>query len=184
MKIKVGISNRHIHITKEDYKILFNKEELNKRNDLNQPNNFAAIETVTLKTNKNKIENVRILGPFRNYTQVELTKTDSYKLGINPPVRASGDLKGSENITIEGPTGEITKECCIIADRHIHITKEDYEKYKINKDTCQIKISGEKGAILDNVHFKVTEEAYMELHLDTDDANAMLLSQNDEVEII
>ena len=183
MKINVGISNRHVHLTKEDFQILFDKEELTKRNDLTQPKEFASNEIVTLETSKNKIEKVRVLGPFRNYTQVEISKTDSIKLGLNPPVRNSGDLNGAESITIIGPNGKIERKSCIIATRHIHITPEEKEKLGLG-DIVKVKIPGEKGATLDNVHVKANPNYKYELHLDTDDANANLIKQNDEVEII
>ena len=183
MKVKVGISNRHIHITEEDYKIIYGKDNLNIRNYLSQPNNFASEETVTIKTDKSQIERVRILGPFRKYTQVEISKTDAIKLGINPPIRTSGDLENSSEVTIIGPAGSIKKQCCIIPNRHIHITEEDYKKYKFDK-TCSVKIDSIKPTILENVYFKIGENSVMELHLDTDDGNATLLQQKDEVEII
>ena len=181
MKIKVGISNRHVHLKQEDLDILFG-EPLDKEFDLNQPNNFASTSFVDLKTSKSAIEHVRVLGEIREYTQVEISKTDAYKLGLNPPVRTSGDLDNSELITIIGPKGTVTLNCCIIADRHIHITEEDKLKYRLN-DTVNIKIDGIKGGTIDNVHLKVGTHSYFELHLDTDDANAFLLKNNDEVEI-
>lgn len=185
MKIKVGISNRHIHLTKEDYKILFGEEELIKRNDLTQPNEFASTSTVTIKTEKDKIEKVRVLGPFRPYTQVEVSVTDTYKLGIKKIVRTSGDLKDAETLTIEGPQGVITRKCAIIAERHIHINNDDLKKYNLDPNKLyKIKINTEKGAILENIHLKVKENYNLELHLDTDDANANLLNNKDEVELI
>ena len=96
MKISVGVSNRHIHLKKEDLEVLFGVGyELSFYKELNQPGQFASLEKVTIKTEKDEISNVRILGPVRNYTQVEISKTDAFKLGINPPVRTSGDLKNS-----------------------------------------------------------------------------------------
>ena len=183
MKVKVGISNRHVHLTKEDYKILFNKETLTLRNNLTQPEQFAACETVAIKTEKNIINNVRIIGPFRSYSQVEISKTDARTLGINPPIRDSGDLSDASNITILGPCGQIRKKCCIIATRHIHISKEEKEKYNLN-DKVKIKINSEKPTILEEVSLKVGENYNFELHLDTDDANAAFISQGQEVEII
>ena len=181
--MKVGISNRHVHLTEEDLKILFDKD-LTKKKDLSQIGEFACNETVTLKTNKREITNVRIIGPTRNYTQVEISKTDAYSLGLNPPIRTSGDLEGSETITIIGPMGQITKECCIIANRHIHINKELRKQLNLeNKDIVSIKIGGIKGGIIDNVYLKEKENFLLELHLDTDDANAFLLKNGDEVEI-
>lgn len=183
MKIRVGISNRHIHLTKKDYKILFKRNKLEIKNELYQPGFFASTDTVTIKTKKDKIENVRILGPFRKYTQVEISKTDSYKLGINPPIRDSGDLKEAEKITIVGPYGEITLNCCIIPTRHIHISKEEYKKYFKDIEKISIKIKKEKTTTLEDIKFKIEKNAKIELHLDTDDANACLLNQGEEIEI-
>ena len=92
MKVKIGVSNRHVHLTHDDYVLLFGNETIKKERDLVQKGQFASSSKVTIKTDKNYIENVRVLGPFRNYTQVEISKTDSYFLGINPPIRNSGDL--------------------------------------------------------------------------------------------
>lgn len=183
MKVKIGISNRHVHLTKEDYKILFNKDELTLRNKLSQIGEFAANETVTLKTNKNQIENVRIIGPFRPYTQVELARTDAIRLGLNPPIRDSGELEDAEVITIAVGDKEITRKACILAERHIHITPEQKKKYRL-KDKVKVKIGGEKGAILYNVHVKASDLYTYELHLDTDDANGNLANSGDYAEII
>lgn len=181
--MKVGISNRHVHLTKEDLEKLFNSE-LTKKNDLTQTGEFACNEIVTLKTEKREIPNVRIIGPIRKYTQVEISKTDAYFLGLNPPVRNSGDLDGSDVITIIGPKGQITKQCCIIANRHIHITKALRKELNLeNKETVSIKINGIKSGIINNVYIKEKEDYILELHLDTDDANAFLLKNGDEVEI-
>ena len=116
MKVSIGVSNRHVHLTREHFKILFGEgKELEKRNDLTQPGQFASTSIVTIKTDKSEIENVRVLGPFRAYTQVEISKTDDYKLGLNPPIRDSGNLKGSSPITIIGPSGVVDlEEGCII----------------------------------------------------------------------
>ena len=185
MKVNVGISNRHVHLNIDDYKLLFGNIPMIKRNDLNQPGMFASELTVTIKGEKRSIENVRVLGPLRDYTQVEISKTDAYFLGIDPPVRSSGSLDGAGLITIIGPLGQITKNCAIIAERHIHVDKKiREEKHLENVDKVSIKIDGEKSGIINNVYLKDSNEAYFELHLDTDDANAFLLKQNDEVEII
>lgn len=187
MKISIGVSNRHVHLTKEHLNILFGEGyELQKRNDLTQPGQYAANELVTIKTDKSQIENVRVLGPVRPYSQVEISKTDAYKLGLNPPVRNSGELEESSPITIIGPNGEVNlEEGCIIAARHIHLTKEHLKTYGLEgKEKVSVKISGEKGGILANVALKVSEEAFFELHLDTDDANAHLIKNGDIGEII
>ena len=185
MKINVGISNRHVHLNNEDYKILFGDIPLTKRNDLTQPGMYACNETVTIKGTKRSIENVRVLGPLRDYTQVEISKTDAYFLGCNPPVRNSGDLEDADSIIIIGPYGEIERKAAIIATRHIHVDKKIREEHHLeNIDVVSVKISGEKSGIIENVYLKDSEEAYFEIHLDTDDANAFMLKQDDEVEII
>ena len=185
MKISVGVSNRHIHLNYDDYKVLFGNIPLTKKNDLNQPGMFASELTVTIKGNKRSIENVRVLGPLRDYTQVEVSKTDAYYLGIDPPVRDSGNFLGASSITIIGPNATIERNVAIIANRHIHVDKLiRKEKGLVGVDKVRVRISGEKGGIIDNVYLKDSKEAYFELHLDTDDANSFLLKQGDEVEII
>lgn len=187
MKVSIGVSNRHVHLTKEHLEILFGSGyELEKRNDLTQPGQYAATALVTIKTDKSEIDKVRVLGPIRNYTQVEISKTDAYKLGLNPPVRNSGDLEGSSPITIVGPNGEVNlNEGCIIAARHIHILPEQMKMYELEgKETVSVKIDGEKGGIISNVYLKVSDESFFELHLDTDDANAHLIKNGDIGEIL
>ena len=184
MKVLLGISNRHIHLKEEDFKVLFPNQKMEKVRDLVQPEQFVSDLFVDIKTDKDILKEVRVLGPLRDYTQVEISKTDSYKLGINPPIRESGDLDGASTVTIITPYNEITKECAIIANRHIHITKDLREKYNLYQKTVKIRVPGEKAAILENVHLKETEKAALELHLDTDDANALNLNNKDMIEII
>lgn len=184
MKIKVGISNRHVHLTEEHLNILFGNP-LTVRNPLNQPGQYASNEVVTIKTEKSEIKNVRVLGPVRPYTQIEISKTDAYLLGLKPPIRESGDVKGSEVVTIIGPNGSVTTEGCILATRHIHATPKQAEELGLKEDRFyQVKVPGEKGGILDHVSVRISESSYYEIHLDTDDANAFLLNPNDEVEIL
>lgn len=187
MKISIGVSNRHVHLNREHLNILFGDGyELEKKSDLTQPGQYASTALVTIKTNKSEIEKVRVLGPIRNYTQVEISKTDAYKLGLNPPVRNSGDLTGSESITIIGPNGSVDiNEGCIIAARHIHILPEQIKAYGLEgKEVVNVKLNGEKGGIITNVYLKPSNEAYLELHLDTDDANAHLIKNGDIGEIV
>ena len=185
MKIPVGISNRHVHLTKDDYKVLFGDTPITIRNELTQPGMYASELTVTIVGSKRSIDNVRLLGPLRNYTQVEISKTDAYYLGLTPPVRSSGVLLDASPIEIVGPVGKIIKNAAIIAERHIHVDNEIREKNGlIGVESVSIKISGEKGGTIDNVYLKDSEKAFFELHLDTDDGNAFLLNQGDEVEII
>jgi len=185
MKVSVGISNHHVHLSEEDYKILFKSQEMEIRNMLNQPGQFASNLVVDVVGPKGELKGLRVLGPCRSYTQVEVTKTDSYKLGINPPVRDSGDLEGASLLTIIGPSGTVERESGIIATRHIHVNEEIRKEQGLEGvSEVKIKINGEKGGILENVRLKDSKESYFEMHLDTDDANAFLLKNNDEVEII
>lgn len=187
MKVSVGVSNRHVHLTRQHLDILFGANyELTKLKDLSQQGQFASNEKVDIKTDKGEIKGLRILGPIRSYTQVEISKTDSFTLGLNPPVRESGDIENSEKITIVGPKGELyIEQGVIIATRHIHLTNDDLIKYGLDKnETVKIKVNGIKGSILDNVSLKVDDSYTLELHIDTDDANASLIKQGDLVEII
>ncbi len=187
MKINIGVSNRHVHLKKEDLEVLFGEGyELTKARDLTQPGMYASAEKVTIKTEKDQIGNVRVLGPARNYTQVEISKTDAFKLGLKPPIRTSGDLEGSSPITIIGPKGELQLEQgCIIANRHIHISEEDAKKYGFENDQIvSVKVDTEKGGIFDHVHIKISKEAFLELHVDTDDGNGFLISSDTMGEIL
>ena len=186
MKVKVGISARHIHLTKETYMKLFGNDKLEKLRDLDQPTQFASTSTVTIKTEKGEIPNVRILGPFRSYNQIEISKTDAFKLKVNPPIRTSGDVTGSLPITLIGPLGEVfLEEGLIMANRHIHLTPLDVKKYGLeNTDKVCIRVNSEKPGILKNVYLKILDDASLRLHLDTDDGNAFLLKDDDEVEVL
>lgn len=183
MKVSIGVSLRHVHLTKEDYYLLFD-EDIKEKVPINQPGQFSAEETVTIENNDRKLENVRVIGPFRPYTQVEISRTDAYFLKLNPPVRESGNLENAERITISTKKGKITRKACILADRHIHITPEQRKKYNLSKDVYKVKVSGEKGGIFDNVFIRENPKSYFEMHIDSDDANSFSLKQNDEVEII
>lgn len=180
-KVKVAISNRHVHLTEETYNKLFDFP-LTKRNDLNQIGQFASNETVDIISGDRVIENVRIVGPFRTYNQIEISKNDAYKLKLNPPVRTSGDITGSEHITLRTPKASITlDEGCIIADRHVHFNTNEQEKYHVkNGDKLKLHILGEKRGTIE-VFAKVSDDGFYEVHLDTDDANAFLLTTGDEL---
>lgn len=183
MKVRVGVSNRHVHLSRFDYELLFDTEMECER-DLSQVGEYKSNKRVCLKTDKGVISDVAVLGPCRDYTQVEISKTDAYFFGISPEVRSSGDVFNGECITIVGEKGEIIRDCCIIATRHIHISHDDRIKYGLLNDLYSVKVDGEKPGILGNVHIKELENGYFELHLDRDDANAFLLKNGDFVEII
>lgn len=187
LEVPVGVSARHIHLTREDLDILFGAEyQLNKKKDL-MGGQFAAEECVTIVGNNlTTIENVRILGPIRKKTQVEISKTDSIKLGLNAPIRESGELEGSSSITMVGPKGAIVlKEGCIIAKRHIHMSPLDSKKTGINdNDIVKVKVPGERGGVLDNVQVRVDRTFTLEMHIDTDEANAFGIKCGSIVEIV
>lgn len=187
MKVTIGVSNHHVHVTKEHLDILYGEGyQLTPKKTLNQIGQYASEETVTIQTKKSEMHNIRILGPVRPYTQVEISKTDAIKLGLNPPLRESGEVKDSSPITIIGPKGTVElTEGCIIATRHIHITPEEAkEKGLENVKEVQVRVDGPKGGIMDHVSVKIAPNSYYEMHIDTDDANAHFLSNQDEVEII
>ena len=181
--INARVSNRHVHLTRETYELLFD-EELTKKYDLNQLGEFASKQTLTIRNNDKAIENVRVLGDFRNYNQVEISKRDARLLGLNPPVRRSGDLEDSLNITLETAKGRLEVKGLIIANRHVHINSSDASFYEVvDKQKVQIKIPGEKSGIID-AEVKVSDNGYYEFHIDTDDANAFLIEDNDKVTMI
>lgn len=186
MMIKIGVSARHVHVSDEDLRILFGDGyKLTKKVDLSQPGQYACNEQVALEGPKGIIQKVRILGPERDKTQVEISRTDSFALGITPPVRNSGDLEDAAEITIIGPKGKITKHAAIIATRHIHATSMDAKKYGFkDKEFVSIVVKGEKGGILENVYVRISDKFSFEAHLDTDDANAFLINNEDMAELI
>ena len=186
MVIKIGVSNRHIHISEKDFKDLFGNSEFYSIKDLTQEGEFMSNLTVDIKTEKDIIKNVRIVGPFRNKTQVEISKTDAYKLGINPPVRMSGDFKEAEDIMLGSKLGEkLIKNSCVIANRHIHCKTSELKKYNLKDgQILKVKIEGARGAVLDNVIVKAKESYNLELHLDTDEANALGVKTGDEAIIM
>ena len=186
MKVILGVSMRHVHLNKDDYYALFGDEPMNKIRDLRQPGQFASDKQVTIKNGDRKIERVRVLGPLRNYTQVEISRTDAYTLKLNPPIRTSGDLEGSSPITLIGPKGELNLDKgCILANRHIHISPEEVKKYHLEGvKKVKVKVDGEKGGILNNVHLKILEPSLLEMHIDSDEGNAFGVKTGDELEII
>lgn len=180
MQVSLGVSNRHVHLNDEDFNILFGNTKIEKIKDLIQTNQYASNLYVDIITPKNQIRNVRVVGPIRNYTQVEISKTDAYYLGINPPVRDSGDLTEASVVTLKGPTGTITKPIAIIATRHIHVSPDEIKKRHL-EDVREVSVTftSEKSITFNNVKLKIEDQAVWELHLDTDDANGSLLKTGD-----
>ena len=178
LTIPVGISNRHIHLSREDLDTLFGKGyELTPIKDLSQPGQYACKELLTIiGPSMRPIENVRVLGPIRKESQVEISVTDSFVLKVKPPVRESGSLEGSAPITIIGPKGIVTlKQGCIIANRHIHMSPADGARFGV-KDGDYITVdafSGTKRTRWFDVQVRVSDKFCLEMHVDTDDANAV-----------
>jgi acetate kinase len=187
MKVPVGISNRHVHLSRKDVEILFGEGyELNKWKDLKQTGQYATEETVTLEGPKGKIHHVRVLGPERGQTQVEISKTDSFILGVMPPIRDSGDLAGTPGIDVEGPRGKLKlTEGLILPMRHIHMDEDDAANIGVSdRDTVSVRTKGERSVILENVLCRVSKDFVLEFHVDTDEGNAAGLKNGDLVEVI
>lgn len=185
--VPIGVSNRHVHLSKKDLQILFGQNyQLQPIKDLKQIGEYACKEVVTLVNNDRKIENVRILGPCRSQTQVEISQTDARFLKVKPPIRNSGDLKESESITIIGPRGKVElKDGCILATRHIHLSPQEAEEMGISdSQVVSVRLFGNKSGILENVYCKVKDSYTLELHLDTDEANAFLVKTGDIAQIM
>ena len=179
----VAISNHHVHLTKKTYDLLFD-EPLSMKNPLKQIGEYAAMQTLTIKGPKGTIENVRLIGPCREYNQVEISRSDAYILGLNPPVRQSGDLEDSETITLKTPKSEITlNNACIQAERHIHMNDRKASELGLkNEDLVKLKVNNDKGGEME-AFVKVKSNGFFEIHIDRDDANCFLLKNGDEVEI-
>lgn len=187
MTVPVGVSARHIHLTQEDVEKLFGPGyQLTKKKEL-MGGQFAANEQCTIVGLKLRaIENVRILGPVRSKSQVEISATDARTLGVNAPLRQSGDTKGSAPVALVGPKGVIyLNEGCIVAARHIHMTPEQANAVSLKDgDYVSVRMGNERGAVLDNVKIRVDKSFSLEMHIDTDEANACQVKQGDFATII
>lgn len=186
-EIKVGVSQRHVHLSQEDLETLFGKGyELTVKKYL-MGREYASDEFVTLVGPSLKsIEKVRVLGPVRKHTQVEISRTDTFVLKVSPPVRPSGDIKGSASLVLVGPKGTVyLKEGVIIANRHIHLTPEYAEKQGIkDNDYVDVEIEGIKPTRFYDVQVRVRDDFNVEMHIDTDDANSAALKNGARVQII
>ncbi|MCG9127079.1 phosphate propanoyltransferase [Candidatus Poribacteria bacterium] len=187
-KIPVGVSARHAHVTQEHLEILYGPgHQLTVYAPLYQPEAFAANETVTVVGKRMRaIEHVRILGPVRDYSQVEVAKTEAIRLGLDPPIRDSGDLDGAEAITLIGPAGSVyLEEGAICASRHIHMTPEQAQEFGLTEsDRVKIRIPGERALTFENIRPKIHESYVLQMHLDTDDSNAAGLKGGEAVELV
>lgn len=186
-QVPVGISNRHVHLSHEAVTRLFGAGyELTIRHELSQPGQFAAEETVTIVGPKGPIDNVRILGPARGHTQVEISRSDGFALGVHPPVRLSGDIKGTPGITIVGPEGRVQlDEGLIIAARHIHMTTADAERFGLaDGQKVRVQAGNERSVIFENVIVRVRDDYALDFHIDFDEGNAALLNHGDVARVL
>lgn len=184
--VPVGLSNRHAHLSKEHIKVLFGEDyELTVMKDLSQPGQFASNEKVEIVGPKGK-QTVRILGPARNLTQIEVSKTDAFALGVKAQVRNSGDLEGTPGVTIVGPKGSIELDRgVIVAARHIHMHTTDAERFGVeDKSYVDVKVTGERALIFSNVLVRVNKNYALDFHLDLDEGNAAGLKNGDLVQVL
>jgi len=185
--VPIGVSARHVHLTQEHVETLFGEGyQLTKKKEL-MGGQFAANEQVTIVGLKLRaIENVRILGPVRKKSQVEISATDAIKLGIKAPIRESGNIEGSAPIALVGPCGALyLKEGCIIAKRHIHMTPKDAAMAGVSDgDVVSVQADNERGTVFNNVQIRVDDSFTLEMHIDTDEANAAKIATGDVVLIL
>ncbi|MGE3769297.1 MAG: acetate/propionate family kinase [Kofleriaceae bacterium] len=181
--IPIGVSVRHVHLSREDADALFGKDYvLTKKRDVTQPGQYVTRETVDLVGPKGEIRSVAIIAPLRKQTQVELAKTDAFALGVSPPLRESGKLDGTPGITLRGPAGTITTTSgVILAHRHVHMSPAQAKDYGVgDKDMIKVRVEGDREMTMGDVIVRVHPEYELDMHIDTDEANAAGLN-NDSV---
>lgn len=182
LDIPVGISNRHVHLSREDMDAIFGySSTLTRMKAVKQPGQYAAEETVTLRGPKGELQRVRVLGPLRSATQIEISVSDSYVLGVKAPLRMSGDLQDSPGIEIIGPRGRVMKsDGAIVAWRHIHISPSDAARFALRDGMeIDVRINGYRGGILSHVLVRVSADAVLEMHIDVEEANGFGLRNGD-----
>lgn len=185
--IPVGISNRHIHLSKKDLTNLFGEDyKMTKLKDLSQPGQYACKETLTICGPRGAIEKVRILGPIRSKTQVEVLAGDCFSLGAPPHTRLSGNLSNTPGITLIGPKGSVQlNEGLIVAQRHIHMTPKDAKNFEVHDgQIVSIQFDDLRGGIYNNVAIRANDDCALECHIDIDEANAMIINSKSKIKII
>ena len=173
--IPLGVSNRHLHLSEQDFEVLFPRQQMTEKKALLQPGQYASEQVVTLVGPKGSIKNVRVLGPVRSRTQVEVSATDARNLGINAPLKLSGDLAGTPGVKLVSEFGEVTLDSgVIIAKRHIHMTPMDALIFGVKQgDEVKVSIQGSARSLtFDDVSIRVSDDMRLEMHIDTDEANA------------
>ncbi|WP_125581408.1 phosphate propanoyltransferase [Levilactobacillus cerevisiae] len=172
--IPIGISNHHIHLAQEDFDKLFPGQQMTKFKQLKQPGEFAAEQTCDVIGPRGSLEHVRVLGPCRSHSQVEIANSETFKLGVNAPLRLSGDLDGTPSVKLRTKDGEVTVQGVIVAKRHIHMSLEDAQRFGVKLgDTVTVEInSNGRRTIFDDVIARPRKDFTLEMHLDTDEASA------------
>lgn len=187
LKLPIGLSNKHIHLSQEDLDTLFGEGyELTIKKDLSQPGQYACEEKVDIVGPKGTLKGVRILGPVRSSTQVEISITDAFKLGVEPIIRNSGDIDGTPGAKIVGPKGEVELEKgIIVAARHIHMHTEDAERFGVKDgDIVKVKTEGIRSLVFENVLVRAGDTHALEMHVDIEEGNAAGVKNGDMVELI
>lgn len=186
-KLPIALSNKHIHLGQEDLDVLFGKGyELTVKKDLSQPGQYACEERVDIVGPKGTLKGVRVLGPVRGRTQIEVSISDAFKLGVTPVVKNSGDVEGTPGAKIVGPKGEVElKDGVMVAARHIHMHTTDGEKFGVKDgDIVKVKTEGMRAVIFENVLVRVKENFALEMHVDIEEGNAAGVKNGDLVELI
>ena len=174
--VPIGVSNHHVHLTEEDFQKLFPGQKIEMLKKLRQHADFAAKQTVDLIGPKGTIEHVRLMGPYRSHSQVEIARSENFTLGIDAPIRMSGDLDGTPSIKVRSPYAEIEIQGVIVAKRHIHMSLEDAKRFGVKLgDSMQVEVDGDGGrkTIFDDVVARPREDFVLEMHIDTDEANGL-----------
>lgn len=185
LNIPIEISARHVHLSAEAWPQLFGAEAISVKTLISQPPQFLATQRVTLEGPKGSLERVAIVGPVRSYSQVELAVTDAKKLGIKPPLSESGSLQGAANITIIGPHGRLTLPVAITQRRHIHASPADLTTYGVSAgQEVIVRILGPRGGLFEHILVRVHPDFSWQLHLDTDEANALGVTPKTEGEVL
>lgn len=185
--VPIGVSARHIHLSPEHIEVLFGPGyKLKELKPLSQPGQFAAEEQVAIEGPKGSFDKVRILGPARGKTQIEVSRTDAFQLGVNPPVRESGNIAGTPGLRVYGPVGQIElPEGVIVAARHIHFHTDDAARWGIrDKQRLRVKASGERPLIFEDVIARVSDSYALDMHIDTDEGNAAGVKTGDTAHIL
>lgn len=187
MKLPIALSNKHIHLSREHVEKLFGQGyELKVLKELSQPGQYACDEKVDLVGPKGTIKGVRVLGPERSETQVEISLSDCFTLGVKAPIRESGDVNDTPGVKLVGPNGEVELEKgVIVASRHIHMSLDDAKNFGVaDKDVVKVRTFGQRGLVFENVLVRARQDFALEMHVDVEEGNAAGVKNGDLVELI